>query len=68
MSLEDFFLVFPCKGYEYESRSFNRTRQAYCSGNADPGQAMDKLWQWVQARNRNPHAGKENLKALLEKI
>jgi anthranilate phosphoribosyltransferase len=32
------------------------------------GQAMDKLWQWVQAQNRNPHAGKENLKALLEKI
>jgi len=34
----------------------------------DSGQAMDKLWQWVQAQNRNPHAGKENLKALLEKI
>jgi len=34
----------------------------------DSGQAMDKLWQWVQTQNRNPHAGKENLKALLEKI
>jgi anthranilate phosphoribosyltransferase len=34
----------------------------------DSGQAMDKLWQWVQTQNRTPHAGKENLKALLEKI
>ena len=34
----------------------------------DSGQAMDKLWQWVQTQNRNPHAGEENLKALLEMI
>ncbi len=34
----------------------------------DSGQAMDKLWQWVQSQNRNPHAGEENLKALLGKI
>ena len=34
----------------------------------DSGQAMDKLWQWVQSQNRDPHAGKENLKSLLEKI
>jgi anthranilate phosphoribosyltransferase len=32
------------------------------------GRAMDKLWQWVHRQNRDPHAGKENLKALLGRI
>jgi anthranilate phosphoribosyltransferase len=34
----------------------------------DSGQAMNKLWQWVQTQNRNPSAGEGNLKALLDTI